>query len=37
MIGGILTIRGAYHDKAIYSYKLASESSILTGGEFGIE
>lgn len=37
MIGGILTISGDYHDKAIYSYKLASESIILTGGEFGIE
>ncbi|NMF07830.1 CPBP family intramembrane glutamic endopeptidase [Clostridium beijerinckii] len=37
MIGGILTIGSSYHDKPIYYYKLASESVILTGGEFGIE
>lgn len=37
MIGEILNISGTYNNKAIYSYKLASESIILTGGEFGIE
>jgi len=37
MIGGILTINGGYHDNTIYAYKLASQSIILTGGEFGIE
>ncbi|MBW6411882.1 CPBP family intramembrane glutamic endopeptidase [Clostridium weizhouense] len=37
IIGRILNISGVYHDKAIYSYKLVSESVILTGGEVGIE
>lgn len=37
MVGGILTFDGAYHERAIYFYKLASESIILTGGEYGIE
>ncbi|GAA0077043.1 type II CAAX endopeptidase family protein [Clostridium sp. CTA-5] len=37
IIGRILNISGVYNDKAIYSYKLVSESVILTGGEFGIE
>lgn len=37
MIGGILTFDNAYHERAVYFYKLSSESIILTGGEFGIE
>ncbi|MBS4535716.1 CPBP family intramembrane metalloprotease [Clostridium sp. D2Q-14] len=37
MIGGILDISNSYNEKAIFSYKLSTESMILTGGVFGVE
>lgn len=37
MIGGILNIGAEYKGSAIFSYKLLSKSSILTGGAFGVE
>lgn len=37
MIGNILSIGTTYNKDAIYSYKLASKSIFLTGGEFGVE
>jgi membrane protease YdiL (CAAX protease family) len=37
MIGGILHIGIAHEEHVIYSYKLSSNSILLTGGGFGIE
>lgn len=37
MIGEILHIGSTYVENAIFSYDLATESVLLTGGEFGVE
>lgn len=37
MIGNILNINASYKKEAIFSYKLLSKSSVLTGGKFGVE
>lgn len=37
MIGGILNIDTEFKESAIFSYKLLTKSTILTGGAFGVE